>query len=192
MTIAICTAVGKTCWLDQVEENLGVFDAATIASALSKLCRFGGHCNAFYSVAQHSVLALRMLEIACSEQELSRELRLAALLHDGHEAFWGFGDIQTPAKHLDPHVEKFLKELAKRFDVMIAKSFGISPELFESPVIRVADRLATSIEIRDLMPATFNWSAAYVAPQGVYPITPLNNSEAEELFLTNLYLLQNT
>jgi uncharacterized protein len=52
-----------------------------IASALSKVCRFGAQPKRFYSVAQHAVHVSRMVEDGGRP-----DLALAALHHDSHEA----------------------------------------------------------------------------------------------------------
>jgi hypothetical protein len=58
-----------------------------IAAALSKLCRYGGQCNRFYSVAEHCV------HVANYAPE---GLKLAALMHDASEAY--LSDVIRPIK----------------------------------------------------------------------------------------------
>lgn len=63
-----------------------------IAHALSMQCRYNGHINKFYSVAEHSIdvaLLLRMLG-------LSPRAQLLGLLHDASEAY--LSDIPAPIK----------------------------------------------------------------------------------------------
>ena len=62
-----------------------------IASALSKQCRFAGHCKNFYSVAQHSVHVCKLVEGFCKKLNMSDYdisfYMLNALLHDAAEAY---------------------------------------------------------------------------------------------------------
>ena len=80
-----------------------------IASALSKICRFGGHSNAFYSVAQHSCLVA-----ALAPDHLCRE----ALLHDAAEAY--LGDVIKPLKNklgtlYENYEYEFMKVIIRKF-----------------------------------------------------------------------------
>jgi hypothetical protein len=70
--------------IDPREDDICIKD---IAHALSMLCRFGGHCLRFYSVAEHSVHVARSAPDG---------LRLTALLHDASEAY--LGDVIRPLK----------------------------------------------------------------------------------------------
>jgi uncharacterized protein len=58
-----------------------------IAHALSMLCRYGGHVDRFYSVAEHCVLM---------SEAVAPEYALAALLHDATEAY--VVDVPRPMK----------------------------------------------------------------------------------------------
>lgn len=66
-----------------------------IAEALGKLCRFNGHTQKFYSVAEHCCHAY---DVALALHPDDKQLHLAALLHDAHEAY--IGDMTTPVANL--------------------------------------------------------------------------------------------
>ena len=70
-----------------LDPRVDEIDILDIAHALSNICRFGGHCRTFYSVAEHS--------INCSF-EAKEEFKLAALLHDATEAY--LVDVPRPIK----------------------------------------------------------------------------------------------
>ena len=79
-------------------------DIIDIAESLSKLCRFSGHTNSFYSVAEHSILLTDWyLEHGRSETDTSpvsiREA-VTVLLHDASEAY--VSDITSPLKSVLP------------------------------------------------------------------------------------------
>jgi hypothetical protein len=63
-------------------------DPRDIAHALGMLCRYGGHTQIFYSVAEHCVLMSRAVP---------PEHALWALLHDATEAY--MVDVPRPLKH---------------------------------------------------------------------------------------------
>lgn len=81
----IQTAMGRQFWPMDPRPNEVFID--DIAHALSLLCRFGGHCLRFYSVAEHSVLLSQLAE--------PRD-KLWALLHDASEAY--LVDVPRPIK----------------------------------------------------------------------------------------------
>lgn len=100
------TATGSMFWpLDPRSEEIHILD---IARSLSHQCRFAGHCNRFYSVAEHSVLVARALP---------PELALWGLLHDASEAY--LVDIPRPVKrHLPEYAAMealVMRKVAERF-----------------------------------------------------------------------------
>ena len=89
-------------------------EPADIAHALSLLCRFGGHVDRFYSVAEHCVLM---------SQAVSPANALAALLHDATEAY--VVDVPRPLKRQLPGY----REIEEQVWFAIAYRFGLDFEL---------------------------------------------------------------
>lgn len=118
---SITTYSGR--WFDILKPEEYEYDIEEIAYALSNLCRYTGHCNSFYSVAEHSVLVSRIVP---------EELALTGLLHDASEAF--LGDVSSPLKALLPGY----KEIEHNVEAAIANHFGL--EFPYRPEIKQADK----------------------------------------------------
>ena len=82
-----------------------------IAHGLSNLCRYGGQCRRFYSVAEHSVLLSYVVP-----DDLARW----ALMHDASEAY--LCDIPKPIK---PHLQGY-DAIEDRLMEAIADRFGLT------------------------------------------------------------------
>jgi hypothetical protein len=67
-------------------------DITDINTALTRIPRFNGHTILAWSVAQHSLAVEKELQLTGAMPEAGE--RLAALLHDAHEAYTG--DIVSP------------------------------------------------------------------------------------------------
>lgn len=109
-----------------------------IAVSLSRICRFNGHCQEFYSVAQHSVLV----------SERCERHPLAGLLRDAAEAY--VGDLCSPVKLLVPEFHAVERRVAKA----VAAAFGLDPADFLAPEVTRADLRMLATEKRDLMSAS--------------------------------------
>jgi len=112
-------------------EDICIYD---IAHALANICRFGGHCKSFYSVAAHSLLASTLVP---------PELKLAALLHDATEAY--IGDMISPLKHAMPE----FKTIERGVWLAVAERFDLPVDL--PTEIHEADIMALAIERRDVV-----------------------------------------
>ncbi len=114
--------------------EISIFD---IARSLSQMCRFYGHTDAFYSVAQHSVLV---------SQHVPQEDALWGLLHDASEAY--LGDMAAPIKR-EPEMEIY-RIAEDRLMRAICERYGLRPEM--PPSVKVADRVLLATEFRDVTP----------------------------------------
>lgn len=103
-----------------------------IAKALSKLCRFGGQLNSFYSVAQHSVLVCQLAPA---------ELRAYALMHDATEAY--VGDVIKPLKVV---IGDVYRQVEERFHRAICERFGFDAGAKEWEAVKRYDIDALTLE----------------------------------------------
>lgn len=108
-----------------------------IACSLSKIVRFAGHVEWFWSVAAHSLLVARIVK----DQGAPNRLQLAALLHDAHEAY--IGDVPTPLKR---KMGAMYEDLKDTVDDAIALRFGLDASLFEDGLVKAADAIALRSE----------------------------------------------
>lgn len=102
-------------------------NADDIANALGKLCRFGGHTNLHYSVAQHCICVTEQL----ANHGYSNIVLLQGLLHDATEAY--VVDIPSPLKRLLPDYQR----IEEGVWCAVAAHFGIPAELH--PAVKWAD-----------------------------------------------------
>jgi hypothetical protein len=155
-----------------------------IAHALSQLCRFGGHCQGFYSVAEHSLLVEKVIDTALAD---FHALKLAALLHDAAEAY--IGDLVTPLKKI------LVKEtyLEGRWLDTIKKKFGLPLDLQPLPRQVVnADAFMLTIEVNALFPSVLpDWKFPKRPPESPEKYQPrcLPPALAETSFLTRFHEL---
>lgn len=105
-----------------------------IAHSLSLLCRFGGHCRRFYSVAEHSVHVAR---------QVSREAALWGLLHDASEAY--VCDLPRPLKRMLPGYSL----IERKVHLAIAEHFGLPAGM--PAEVKAADEAMLLTEARQLM-----------------------------------------
>lgn len=108
-----------------------------IAHALSHVCRYGGHCREFYSVAQHSVHVSRLVP---------PRLAFHGLMHDAAEAY--VGDMVRPLKRCLPAFSAIEARIFKA----IAERFGLEPLSEEdAAIVKHFDSVALVTERRDLV-----------------------------------------
>lgn len=168
-----CTYTGRQFWpLDPKQEEICIED---IAHALSLLCRFGGHCGMFYSVAQHSVLVADWCAV--------REEALWGLLHDASEAY--LMDLPRPIKR-SPGMEAYTAAEARVMAAVCAR-FGLPLQM--PAAVKRADEVLLATEARDLMPAASVARWSLLEQPLSSPIRPMSPQEAEALFLHRFYVL---
>lgn len=121
-----------------------------IAHALSNVCRYGGHCSRFYSVAEHAVFVSLRLQ----RKGYSTSVQLGGLHHDDSEAF--LGDIPRPMK---PLLGEQYKAMTRVMDEAIVDALdelprhGVTEETFHDHRVKAADNWSLFVEARALLPS---------------------------------------
>lgn len=120
--------------------NDPVFNIEDIAHSLSRLCRYNGHCDGFYSVAEHSILVAWLL----GEWDQPVDVVMQGLLHDATEAY--LSDVPAPFKQLLPD----WKRLEHTLETQLYTDFNLGEK---SPMVKKADWYALFIEANQMLPS---------------------------------------
>ncbi len=147
-------------------------DPEDIAHALSLLCRYGGHVDRFYSVAEHSLLV---------SDSVPSTYALHALLHDATEAY--VVDVPRPLKRQLTNYS----EIEQRVWLAIAERFGIASEM--PGQVKIADNRILIDERAALMPRAERWGVDDHYNPLMVRIHGWSPSIAEKLFLDRLKYL---
>src|SRR3954465_8762038 len=134
-------------WVNPFEPDPAQLDIGDIARALGNQCRFGGHCRAFYSVAQHPVHGSERIERGGADAE---EV-FAALMHDASEAY--LGDMPHPIKHRSPLGAAF-KAAEEHLERAIHARFRVKADV---PEIKRVDRALLATERRIFSGENWHW-----------------------------------
>jgi hypothetical protein len=132
-------------------------DPGDIAHALAMLCRYNGHVDRFYSVAEHCVLM---------SYAVPTEHALWALLHDAAEAY--VGDMVRPLKQ---HMPTY-RAAEDRVLIAIAQRFHLTRHATDAPgmprEVKMVDARILLDERNALMANTQHaWDVDDLQPLGV-------------------------
>lgn len=140
-----------------------------ISVALSKQCRFNGHCSKFYTVAEHSVRGAWL-----AEDWYGKDVAREFLLHDATEAY--MGDMIRPVKRMMPQFE----EMEQVFWKAISTKFNLP--YVHSKEVHYLDNVMVSWEKRDLLPNAEEWpnlpDISGLGLQKLHPYTDVEQIEA--------------
>ena len=121
-------------YVDVFDAKSEDFSIEAIAHSLSMQCRFMGHINEFYSIAQHSVMVCDLLP---------DEYKFEGLMHDASEAY--LCDIPTPIK---PRLSNYY-EIEHELMVKLSRRYNFNYPL--SKEVKKADYEALQFEWNNLV-----------------------------------------
>lgn len=120
-------------YFDLADPKPDQFTFGDITSALAKICRFGGQCPVYYSVAEHSVLCVEAARELYARQNRTPDDHLlrSVLLHDAAEAF--IGDMVKPLKTMLLEYKKIEDAIEEMIQDLYECDFGL-------PIVKRVDR----------------------------------------------------
>jgi uncharacterized protein len=124
---------------DITNAKMSDLNIGDIAHSLSMQCRFNGHTNRFYSVAEHSLVVTELV----SQHTNDPWILMQALLHDGSEAY--LCDIPRPIKPLLIEYKVYERQIEQ----LIFARWDCEEEM--NPLIKSADIAALLMEKNKLM-----------------------------------------
>lgn len=137
------TFTGKMFWpMDPRPEEIDIRD---IAHALSNACRYAGHVQRFYSVAEHCVLMSRCFVTADDAKW--------ALLHDASEAY--LVDVPRPVK---PYLPGY-REAEKAVMLAVCRRFGLA-DLMPAAVHSADNRILCDERAQAMSASGLLWNLA--------------------------------
>lgn len=139
-----------------LDPKADTIDISDIAHGLAFKGHFAGQTPCYFSIAQHSLLALHNL--VQSWREENKQLALAILLHDAAEAY--IGDMIKPIKILIP----YFSEIEDRIMDQVAIRFNIDRNLFRSDVVKQCDKLAQEQEFETFYNGSHRYIKTYLSP----------------------------
>lgn len=150
-------------YFDYEDAEGSLFGIEDIARGLSHICRFGGQCGRFYSVAEHSVYVSRIVH---------PDHAFAGLMHDAAEAF--VGDMPKPLKVMCPDYQA----IEKRIERAVLDRFGLSlpldPSIKEADIVMLATEQAQVMQNRDDWDYTRGKQCADIQVQCLPPNDAMN------------------
>lgn len=158
----------RTRFFDFTKPEEFQYDIEEIAHALSNLCRYTGHVNSFYSVAEHSFLVSHLVP---------EKYALEGLLHDASEAFCG--DVAKPLKEMLPEY----KTIEDRVQEAVATYFNLQypfPEEVHKADAQMYWTERKSIAASDVVDTLWNKGTGAVRRVEPFGWTP---EEAKGMFL---------
>lgn len=134
-----------------------MIDMVDIVENLAKICRYGGSCDRFYSVLEHSILVCNLVP---------EKYKLNALMHDAAEAY--VGDMSHPLKQLLPEFQVYEDKCM----AVIAEKYEFSKKT--PAIVKEADSHACYLECLELFPdgITDNWHEEFKSSNmGILPLS---------------------
>lgn len=146
---------------DLINPTPDMVNLEDIATALSLVCRFGGHLKRFYSIAEHSMMVA---------SGVTNKNKKVALFHDAPEAY--IGDCIRPLKVA---LGDSYKEIESKIWRAICMRFDIQEEIPDE--VKISDNRALMTEADQLKVRYQDWGHLENYPRFPVQIEPVIHPE---------------